>query len=88
VTGVRYARAFWIGAAGALPLAALIGISSLLRSDFSETDWRILLTLLALIVASGTAVAGLTVTERGHTAVGWGAIVVAGIAFILIGTAT
>ena len=86
--GVRYARIFWIGAAGVLVLAALIGISSLLRSDFTETDWQVLLTLLALLVSSGTAVAGLTVAERGHAGVGWGAVVVAVVAFFFIGTAT
>lgn len=88
MTGSRYARIFWIGAAGALVLAALIGISSLLRSDFSETDWQILLTLLTLLVAAGTAVAGLTVAERGHTAVGWAAVGVAVGAFIVIVSAT
>ena len=35
---IRYARIFWIGAAGILVLAALIGVSALLRSDFTETD--------------------------------------------------
>jgi hypothetical protein len=88
VTGVRYSRIFWIGAAGALVLAALIGISSLLRSDFSDTDWKILLTLLAVIVSAGTAVAGLTVAERGHVGVCWAAVAVAGVAFFLIATAT
>ena len=88
MTGVRYSRIFWIGAAGTLVLAALIGISSLLRSDFSETDWQILLTLLALVVSAGTAVAGLSVAERGRKAVGWGAVAVALVAFILIAAAT
>ncbi|HJR94592.1 MAG TPA: hypothetical protein VJ807_04100 [Gaiellaceae bacterium] len=88
MTGVRYARFFWIGAAGALVLAALIGISSLLRSEFSETDWQILLTLISLIVSAGTAVAGLSVAERGHSALGWSAVVVAGVSFCLIATAT
>jgi hypothetical protein len=88
VTGVRYARIFWIGAAGVLVLAALIGISSLLRSDFSETDWQILLTLLALVVAAGTGVAGLSVTERGHIAIGWGAAAIALVSFVVIGVAT
>ena len=88
MTGVNYARIFWIGAAGVLVLAALIGISSLLRSDFTETDWQILLTLLALLVASGTAVAGLTVAERDHAAIGWSSVAVAVAAFFFIGTAT
>jgi hypothetical protein len=88
IAGVRYARLFWIGAAGALVLAALIGISSLLQSDFSETDWQILLTLLALVVASGTATAGLAVSARGHATVGWGAVAIALAAFVVIATAT
>jgi hypothetical protein len=88
VTGSRYARIFWIGAAGTLVLAALIGISSLLRSDFSDTDWQILLTLLTLLVAAGTAVAGLTVAERGHAAIGWGAVAISLVAFALIAAAT
>jgi len=88
VTGSRYARFFWIGAAGALALAALIGISSLLRSDFSETDWQILLTLLALIVSAGTAVAGLNVAERDHGVAGWTAVAVALVAFVFIAGAT
>ncbi|HEU5490074.1 MAG TPA: hypothetical protein VFU84_04700 [Gaiellaceae bacterium] len=88
MTGSRYARFFWIGAAGALALAALIGISSLLRSDFSETDWQILLTLLALIVSAGTAVAGLNVAERDHGVAGWTAVAVALVAFVFIAGAT
>jgi hypothetical protein len=88
VTGSRYARIFWIGAAGALVLAALIGISSLLRSDFSETDWQILLTLLTLIVAAGTAVAGLTVAERGREPIGWAAVGVSLAGFLVIVAAT
>jgi hypothetical protein len=88
VTRSRYARLFWIGAAGTLVLAALIGISSLLRSDFTETDWQILLTLLTLLVSAGTAVAGLTVAERGHTAIGWGGVAISLVAFTLISAAT
>jgi hypothetical protein len=88
IAGVRYARIFWIGAAGAVVLAALIGISALLRSDFTETDGQILLTLLALLVSSGTGVAGLTVAERGFEIVGWGAVTVATLSFFFIATAT
>ncbi len=88
MTGSRYARIFWIGAAGVLALAALIGISSLLRSDFSETDWQILLTLLTLLVAAGAAVAGLTVAERGYEPVGWAAVGISLAAFLVIVAAT
>ena len=88
MTGVRLSRIFWIGAAGALVLAALIGISSLLRSDFSETDWQILLTLVTLVVAAGTAVSGLGLVERGLRATGWAAVVVALCSFVVIAAAT
>ena len=88
IAGVRYARLFWIGAAGAVVLAALIGISALLRSDFTETDGQVLLTMLVLLVSSGTAVAGLTIAERGHELVGWTAVTVAVLSFFFIATAT
>jgi hypothetical protein len=84
IAGVRYGRIFWIGAAGALVLAALIGISALLSSDFSETDGQILLTLLALVVATGAATAGLAVSERGHTAIGPSAVALSLVAFVVI----
>jgi hypothetical protein len=83
----RYARIFWIGAAGALALAALLAISMLLRGEVSDTDWQTLLTVLVLVVSAGTAVAGLTVAERGHHAVGWAAVAVSGVAFFIIETA-
>jgi hypothetical protein len=88
IAGVRYARIFWIGAAGVVVLAALIGISALVRSDFTETDGQVLLTMLALLVSSGTAVAGITVAERGQVAVGWAATTVAVVSFFLVATAT
>ena len=88
MTRGRLARTFWIGAAAILVVAALIGIAGLLRSDFTDTDGKILLTLLALLVSSGTAVAGLTLVERDSlAAVGWGAVVVSVLSFALI-TAT
>jgi mannitol-specific phosphotransferase system IIBC component len=87
VTRVRYARIFWIGAAGALVLAALLGISALLRGEISDTDWQTLLTMLVLVVSAGTAVAGLTVTDRGHSTLGFAAVAVAGVAFFFIATA-
>ena len=89
MTRISLARTFWISAAGILILAALIAISALLRSNFTETDGHILLTLLALLVSSGTAVAGLTLVERhGHAALGWGAVAVAVASFIVISMAT
>jgi len=88
IAGVRYARIFWIGAAGTVVLAALIGISALARSDFTETDGQVLLTMLALLVSSGTAVAAITVAERGHGAVGWAAVTVAVVGFFFVATAT
>jgi hypothetical protein len=84
VRRVRYARIFWISAAGILVLAALIGISALLRSDFTETDGQVLLTLATLLLASGTAVAGLTLVDRGRLRAGTAVMVVAAVAFFVI----
>jgi hypothetical protein len=86
VTTRRLVRSFWIGAAGALVLAGLIAISMLLRGEISDSDWQTLLTILALIVSAGTAVAGLTVAERGRVWVGRASVAVAGVAFFLIAT--
>jgi hypothetical protein len=75
---------FWIGAAATLVVAALVAISALLRADFTETDGQVLLTLAALLLSSGTAVAGLTLVERGRMGVGATAVVVAGVSFLSI----
>jgi MFS family permease len=89
VTRLRLSRIFWIGAAATLVVAALIGVAGLLRSDFTETDGKILLTLLTLLVAGGAAVAGLALVERASFAVvGWFATVVAVASFVLITAAT
>jgi hypothetical protein len=89
VTRVRLSRIFWIGAAATLVVAALIGVAGILRSDFTETDGKILLTLLTLLVAGGAALAGLALVERSSfTAFGWFATVVAVASFVFITTAT
>ncbi len=89
MTRVRLSRIFWIGAAAILIVAALVAIAGLLRSDFTDTDGKILLTLLALLVASGTAVSGLTLVDRGTFAlVGWPAVGIAALCFALIVAST
>jgi hypothetical protein len=89
VTRVRLSRIFWIGAATTLVVAALIGVAGLLRSEFTETDGHILLTLLALLVAGGAAVAGLALVERSSfVAFGWFATSVAVASFVCITAAT
>ena len=89
MTRVRLSRIFWIGAAATLVVAALIGVAGLLRSEFTETDGQILLTLLTLLVAGGAALAGLALVERAtFTAFGWFATVVAVASFVLITAAT
>ncbi len=65
MTATRLRRAFWIGAAGILCLAALIALVAVLGGTFSETDGRILVTLMALLYAGGTAVSGLALDDRG-----------------------
>ena len=68
----RLSRIFWIGAAGILVVAALVAIAAIIRSDFSETDGRILVTLAALLYTGGAALAGLALVDRGRArALGW-----------------
>jgi len=68
----RLSRIFWIGAAGILVVAALVAIAAIIRSDFSETDGRILVTLAALLYTGGAALAGLALVDRGMArALGW-----------------
>ena len=86
---VRLSRIFWIGAAATLVVSALVGIAGLVRSDFTETDGKVLLTLLCLLVAGGTAIAGLSLVDRErHTWFGWLTVVVAAAGFVLIEAAT
>jgi hypothetical protein len=77
VTRRRLVRTFWIGAAAALVVAALIALAAIVRGDFSDTDGRILITLAALLYAGGTSLAGLALVDRGSARIlGW---IVAGI---------
>ena len=72
MTGVRYARIFWIGAAGILVLAALVALVAVLRADLSDTDGRILFTLGALLFSGGAAITGLALADRGPARqLGW-----------------
>jgi len=84
VTRRRLARTFWIGAATALVVAALIALAAVLRGDFSDTDGRILGTLAALLLASGTLVSGLVLVDRDGALLGRAAVVVAPLGFGLL----
>jgi hypothetical protein len=81
---VRLSRILWIGAAAILVAAALVAVVAVLRSDFSDTDGRILGTLAAALLAGSTLVAGLALAERGARALGWAAVAVSGPAFAAI----
>jgi len=84
VTRRRLARTFWIGAAAALVVAALIALAAVLRGDFSETDGRILGTLAALLLASGTLASGLVLVDRDDALLGRVAVVAAPVGFALL----
>jgi hypothetical protein len=89
VTRVRLTRIFWIGAAAILVAAALVAIAALLRGSLGDTDWKILVTLLALLVAGGTAVSGLALLEHGVLArAGWVVAGTATVAFVIVAVAT
>jgi hypothetical protein len=86
VTRPRLGRIFWIGAAAILVVAALVALAAILRGDFSSTDWRILITLGALLYTGGTALAGLALAERGRTQalVGWTVVAAAPVCLALV----
>ena len=84
MTRRRLARTFWIGAAAALVVAALIALAAVLRGDFSDTDGRILGTLAALLLAGGTLISGLVLVDRDGALLGRVAVVVAPIGFGLL----
>jgi len=84
VTGVRLGRIFWIGAAAILIAAALVGLTAVLRGDFSETDARILGTLAATLLGGATLISGLALVERGGRTLGWTAVAVAIPGFALL----
>jgi hypothetical protein len=84
VTRRRLARTFWIGAAAALVVAALIALAAVLRGDFSDTDGRILGTLAALLLAGGTLISGLVLVDRDSALLGRVAVVVAPLGFGLL----
>lgn len=86
MTRLRLSRIFWIGAAAILVAAALVALAAILRGDFSDTDWRILVTLGALLYTGGTALAGLALAERGRaqTLVGWTVVAAAPVCLTLV----
>ena len=84
MTRRRLARTFWIGAAAALVVAALIALAAVLRGDFSDTDGRILGTLAALLLAGGTLISGLVLVDRDDALLGRVAVVVAPVGFGLL----
>ena len=85
MTRARLRRIFWSGAAAILVAAALIGLTAILRGRFSDTDARIVLTLVALLLAGGTSLAALALRERAPTSLRSGMVLVAAPAcFVLI----
>ena len=72
MTRLRLRQILWIGAGAALVVAALVALSALLLGHFSDTDARTLITLAALLVAGGAALAGLALVDRGTApSLGW-----------------
>jgi len=54
------------------------------RGDFADTDGRVLGTLAALLLASGTLISGLMLVEREGALLGRIAIVVSSVGFALL----
>ncbi|HWQ24752.1 MAG TPA: hypothetical protein VNK94_11660 [Gaiellaceae bacterium] len=82
---LRPGRVFWIGAAAILVAAAAVALAAVLRGDFSDTDWRILATLAALLYTGGTALSGLALADRGRArAVAWAVVAAAPVSLALV----
>lgn len=85
MTRRRLVRAFWLGAAGLLVVAALIAIVALVRGELTETDGEILLTLGALFLAGAVGLAGLALVDSDRFAiVGWVGAALAPIEFAVL----
>ena len=88
MTRARLRRLFWIAAAAILVVAALVALVAVVRGRFSDTDRRIILTLVALLYAGAAGLAGLALVDRrvAH-ALGWMSAVAApvGLAFMAWG---
>jgi hypothetical protein len=85
VSASRVRGIFWLGAAAALIVAALVAMTAVLRGDFSDLDARILGTLGAFVLAGGTLTSGLALVDRDDALLGRLAAVLApvGLAFLL-----
>jgi hypothetical protein len=85
VTRSRLARTFWLGAAALLVAAALVAIVALLRGELTDTDAHILLTLGALFLTGGIAIAGLALVDsHRYPGVGWAAAALAPVEFAVL----
>jgi len=85
VTSSELRRIFWLGAAATLVAAALVALFAVFSGDFSDTDFRILGSLGALLLAGGALVSGLALVDRDDALLGRMAAVLApvGLAFLL-----
>jgi hypothetical protein len=59
-------RAFWIGAAGLLSVAALIAIATVLGGDFGETEGKFFATIATGFVSGSTVLAAIACLQRGQ----------------------
>jgi hypothetical protein len=60
-------RAFLLGAAAVVSLAALVAIAAVLSGDLGDTEWKIFATLATTFVAGSTVIAGLALLGRGES---------------------
>ena len=87
---VGLTRIFWIGAAAILVAAALVAIGALLRGRFGDTDWKILVTLLALLDRGrhGGRQASRSSSEVCSPSAGWVVVGTATVGFVIVAVAT
>jgi len=59
-------RLFWIGAAATVVVAALLALSAVLGGRFDSTDWKILGSLVTLLLGGSVATVGVSLRETGR----------------------
>ena len=85
MTRASVRRIFWIGAATILVVAALVAIVAIVAGGFSSTDGKILASLGSVLLAGGTAFAGLALVEsRAAPALGWLATAAGGVGLAIL----
>ena len=78
-------RLLWIGAGAVLVAATVVALGVVLVGHFADDEARILVTVAATLYAGGTALAGLSLADRGVARpLGWLVVAAAPLSFAFV----